>query len=218
MSRPPLFNTFPAAGSRVTTFLLTTVLVSIAANAAPRASPATLDIRHEHEHDHSHHSHHGSGDGTVQVDQPALSDVTVAGPSSSAVTPIPLRPDPHGHSHGSHVAAKVTLDDQSVHQWHHFPPTYLAADFRLDNDSAIFGEEFDETWDPDDASGHKILMIAHIVGMTAAYFGALPISTSSRRKHQAFPLTEDDLQLWLSAPQIIHRIIWPMQLSLSSPF
>jgi len=87
---------------------------------------------------------------------------------------------PDTHSHGTHQAAKVMLNDTDIHHYHHFPPSYLAADFQLDNDSAIFGEEFDATWYPDEASRHKGLMAVHVGGMTLAYFAALPIGESSR--------------------------------------
>ena len=86
------------------------------------------------------------------------------------------RPEPSMHEHGEHEAAKDVLDESDMHnEWHTFPPTYLAADFRLDNDTAIFGEEFDEDWDPDNSSGHKLLMMAHVGAMVAAYFAVLPI-------------------------------------------
>jgi hypothetical protein len=98
--------------------------------------------------------------------------------STTAVKP----PDPHMHSHGSHEAAKVTLNDVDIHTWHDFPPSYLAADFRLTNDSAIFGEVFDEDWDPENASGHKGLMAAHVVAMCLAYFGALPMGELSSQE------------------------------------
>lgn len=80
-----------------------------------------------------------------------------------------------GHDHGSHAAPKDVLDDADIHNWHDFPPSYLAADFRLDNDSAIFGEVFDETWDAEDASGHVGLAMLHAGMELVAYFGILPI-------------------------------------------
>jgi len=98
-------------------------------------------------------------------------------------TTAPLPPDPHGHNHGSHTEPKYVLDDVDIHFWHKFPPSYLAADFRLDNDSAIFGEEFDETWDPDDASGHRGLVILHALGFYTAYFGLMPVGK---------PISEDE--------------------------
>ncbi|EIW68262.1 hypothetical protein TREMEDRAFT_69277 [Tremella mesenterica DSM 1558] len=91
-----------------------------------------------------------------------------------------LPPEPHSHEHGSHKAPKVVLDDVSIHHWHHFPPSYLAADFRLDSDSAIFGEEFDESWDTEQTERHGGLMLVHVASMVIAYFGALPIGLALR--------------------------------------
>ncbi|WVQ95039.1 hypothetical protein IAU59_002131 [Kwoniella sp. CBS 9459] len=87
---------------------------------------------------------------------------------------------PGGHDHGSHTAAKTELDDENIHYWHHFPPTYLAADFKLDNDSAIFGEEFGESWDPEQIESHKGLMAVHVLTYYGAYFGLLPLSLALR--------------------------------------
>lgn len=87
-------------------------------------------------------------------------------------------PDPH--SHGAHNAALEMLNDTEIHRWHHFPPTYLDADFRLDADSAIFGEEFDESWDLEDVESHKGLAFVHAFLMGLAYFGVLPIALALR--------------------------------------
>jgi hypothetical protein len=101
----------------------------------------------------------------------------------------------HHHSHGAHSAPIVALNDTDIHYWHSFPPSYLAADFRLDEDSAIFGEEFPPDWreSGDGAGGEggeeservvrvrgidtgkRGWMVLHVVGMCVAYFGALPI-------------------------------------------
>ena len=89
-------------------------------------------------------------------------------------TTTPWRP-PEGHDHGSHTPPKDILDDEDIHWWHHFPVTYLSADFRLDRDSAIFGEEFPEGWDPEQGQGHRTFMGLHVLGMILAYFGALPL-------------------------------------------
>lgn len=81
-------------------------------------------------------------------------------------------PDPHGHH--SHAPVKEFLNDTEIHLWHKFPPTYLDADFRLTQDSVIFGEELPADW-PGDTPSHPGLMILHVVSMCLAYFGALPI-------------------------------------------
>ncbi|ORX38439.1 hypothetical protein BD324DRAFT_578083 [Kockovaella imperatae] len=85
------------------------------------------------------------------------------------------------HDHGEHQVAGDELDESEIHNaWHSFPPTYLAADFRLNNDTAIFGEEFDAEWDPDEANGHRGLMMLHVLAMIGAYFVALPIVLALR--------------------------------------
>lgn len=81
-------------------------------------------------------------------------------------------PDPHGHH--SHAPVKEFLNDTEIHRWHKFPPTYLDADFRLTQDSVIFGEELPENW-PGDTPSHPGLMILHVAAMCVAYFGALPV-------------------------------------------
>lgn len=83
-------------------------------------------------------------------------------------------PDPHSHSH-SHSAALEILNDTDIHRWHQFPPTYLDADFRLDADSAIFGEEFDDSWNLEEVESHKGLALVHAFLMGLAYFGVLPV-------------------------------------------
>ncbi|WVQ71956.1 hypothetical protein IAR50_001498 [Cryptococcus sp. DSM 104548] len=87
-------------------------------------------------------------------------------------------PDPH--SHGSHQEALTVINDTDIHRWHKFPPTYLDADFRLDADSAIFGEQFDETWNLEEIESHKGLALLHASLMAVAYFGLLPLSLALR--------------------------------------
>ena len=159
------------------------------------STPAPLDALQSRQHDHDHASHDMDMDmaGGDSMDMPEVVDLDPSADASgnpstsssstvathdSAVHSQPSGEDPAGHHHGSHTAPKVVLDDESIHQWHHYPPSYLAADFRLDNDSAIFGEEFDEAWDPAEAGGRKGLMVLHVVGMSLAYFAALPIGES----------------------------------------
>lgn len=104
----------------------------------------------------------------------------------------------HHHSHSAHSAPTVALNDTDIHYWHSFPPSHLAADFRLDEDSAIFGEEFPSDWrvTGDGAGGEggeesesvvrvrgvdtgkRGWMVLHVVAMCVAYFGALPICES----------------------------------------
>lgn len=168
------------------------------------------DDADENEHDHASHgehqhhnedpeenqSHGGTHDHHDVMDMPSGSSApTASAPisSSSAVSPDsaahhdmsePHGPPPdHHHSHGSHAAAKVELNDAEIHYWHSFPPSYLAADFRLTNDSVIFGEELPAEWDPETASGHKGLMVLHVVFMCMAYFAVLPIGMISGFLH-----------------------------------
>jgi hypothetical protein len=189
-------------------FLAAAVLLPAVVTAAGLTSGsvgASL-ARRQHEHEHGHelsggpeHPSSSGGDWDESEDEDvgsptgipmsmsmgtasaALSSTSF---SSSAVSPpassnaVAKPPDPHMHSHGSHAAVKEILDDVGIHRWHDFPPTYLAADFRLTADSAIFGEVFDETWDPENASGHRGLMVIHVAAMILAYFTALPIGES----------------------------------------
>lgn len=84
------------------------------------------------------------------------------------------------HDHGSHAEAPTELNDTYIHSIHYFPPTYLDADFKLNKDSAIFGEDFDESWDEQDVQGHKTLMGLYVLGMGSAYFVILPIALALR--------------------------------------
>ena len=161
----------PAASPFVRTFLLTNTALSIFTNAAPSpVTPAELELRqHDHatEHDHAIHL-------MDDVALPSASSKMLARPKTT-ISPHSSPPSAHGHNHGSHTEPKYILDDVDIHFWHKFPPSYLAADFRLDNNSAIFGEELDETWDPENASGHRGLVLMHALGFYSAYFGLLPI-------------------------------------------
>ena len=124
----------------------------------------------------------------MTVDIPETEDTT-NDQASSEPTPPPHAPAPHsGHNHGSHEAPKEILNEVGIHFWHKFPPTYLDADFKLDKDSAIFGEDFDADWDPEAANGHKVLMLFHVGAMMVAYFVALPICESSRCSSNASTL------------------------------
>ncbi|WRT68496.1 uncharacterized protein IL334_005472 [Kwoniella shivajii] len=191
----------------VTTFLISTVLLSIVLPSTASASPIHHDIINRHEDD-EHGSigmginMHGDEMGddreaykgdTESYDTDKITSSIVSGgensfasssASSSAVSQSPSSKapshPPSGHDHGSHTAAKTVLDDESVHEWHHFPPTYLDVDFKLDNDSAIFGEEFDDTWNPETLESHKRLMMIHTSLFYGAYFGLLPISLALR--------------------------------------
>jgi hypothetical protein len=79
------------------------------------------------------------------------------------------------HHHGSHMPAILKLNDTKIHLKHHFPPSYLAADFKLCQDTAIFGEEFDQTWNKEEIASHKGLMVLHVLGYYGAYFGIMPL-------------------------------------------
>lgn len=154
------------------------------------AAPAGSDVisRQEDEHEHHGHDHHHMPQGDDDAIRPpeiASSIDQASSISTPALSTVPHPPEPDHHSHGSHAAPKAVLDDESIHYWHHFPPSYLAADFKLDKDSAIFGEEFDDEWDPQRASGHRSLMLGHVLAMIGAYFGALPICKSSLESYIA---------------------------------
>lgn len=154
------------------------------------AAPAGSDVisRQEDEHEHHGHDHHHmpqGDDDAIRPPETASSIDQASSISTPALSTVPHPPEPDHHSHGSHAAPKAVLDDESIHYWHHFPPSYLAADFKLDKDSAIFGEEFDDEWDPQRASGHKSLMLGHVLAMIGAYFGALPICKSSLESYIA---------------------------------
>lgn len=175
----------PASSSCVTTFLLTTILLSIVSNATPSGRAGLLDLRDERHHEGHYHDGHASGHEAMVMSESTagVENDDVASTSAVIASPKPtsIHSDPHGgHSHGSHAPAKTVLDDADIHFWHKYPPSYLAADFRLDNDSAIFGEEFDEAWDPNDASGHRGLAILHVLSFYTAYFGFLPITLALR--------------------------------------
>ncbi|KAK8854705.1 hypothetical protein IAR55_003444 [Kwoniella newhampshirensis] len=190
------------------TVLLSIILPSFLVNAAPSpvVSSSRLAIRHEDEDEDDDamdmdmfHSEESEGHThAVVVDVPVAAaddeDLTTENevanntkPSShSHPAPAPAHahdhaevpPDPH--SHGTHTTAMVKLNDTDIHRWHHYPPSYLSADFRLNNDTAIFGEEFDATWNVEEVESHKGLMLVHAVSMISAYFAVLPISLALR--------------------------------------
>lgn len=136
---------------------------------------------------HDHHGGHGA-----EPDSPAVSAVSAAKvfeaaplPATSA-SPSAMPSHGHGHAHGPppahnhnpHAPVKEFLDDVALHELHDFPPTYMDADFRLTNDSVIFGEVFPDDWDPETVASHPGLMFAHVGCMIAAYFALMPISAS----------------------------------------
>ncbi|WVQ80188.1 hypothetical protein IAT38_002293 [Cryptococcus sp. DSM 104549] len=189
----------------VTTFLLAGLLAA----AAPSPVVAALEppiARHEaHEHGEGMMDM-GSAGGEEEAEetQPAPAEMD---PPASSVTghsdlpsPSPSAPahPPHGdhaghadsppdpHAHGSHAAPLDVLNDTDIHRWHKFPPTYLDADFRLDADSAIFGEEFDASWDLSKIESHKGMAGVHAALMMLAYFGVLPISLALRAADHPF--------------------------------
>ena len=149
------------------------------------SAPASSDATHEHHGDDDdetavvgHHHHQSEPRPGVHT---TWQKASAAEAAHYAAT--------HHHAHGSHAPPRVVLNDTLVHHFHTFPPSYLAADFRLDEDSAIFGEEFGEGWtvtaeDAQDGtvagrdSGRMGLMVVHVVAMSLAYFGALPIGMS----------------------------------------
>ncbi|OCF57532.1 cytoplasmic protein [Kwoniella mangroviensis CBS 10435] len=200
-------RTLPVTTFLISIVLLSIVLPSLAnASATPLVGSHALLGRHQgHDDDDVMDMdmdmgimHGDDGEGSVDEEEEhthavmtSTSDIADSAPSSSSAVaststatsnPSHSHSDhpPSPHDHGSHTAPKEKLDDESVHRWHHFPPTYLDADFRLDNDTAIFGEEFDETWDPQEVSSHRGLMAIHALLYYGAYFGLLPISLALR--------------------------------------
>lgn len=149
---------------------------------------ASLNVRHgddenmDMETDHEHEHEHGNGhDATTHSFLTAVPEVATWTASSSAVAQsasVPKHTPHNPHDHHSHAPVKDKLDDADIHYWHKFPPTYMDADFRLTNDSVIFGEDLPADW-PGETPSHPGLMIAHVASMIAAYFAILPISKSS---------------------------------------
>lgn len=154
------------------------------------AAPS-LDLvaRHDHHHDHSHaeDEHLGHIDEMAVAQPSSIATSATPIPSSSSTSSI-VASNPHaqahdhghghGHGHGSHHKPQVELNETDVHHWHHFPPSYLAADFRLSKDQVIFGEELDESWTPENEGGHRMMAFGHAATFILAYFGILPIGES----------------------------------------
>jgi len=109
---------------------------------------------------------------TVQL---AASTAIGAPPAATTSAAAPVRKPHDPHNHNSHAKVKEYLDDEDIHYWHKFPPTYLDADFRLTKDQVIFGEDLPADW-PGDTPSHPGLMITHVGAMMLAYFALLPIS------------------------------------------
>lgn len=184
----------------VTTFLISSVFLSIVLPTRTAASPSpAVDKRLEFllaRHDGEDDSMDMDVDevNASTEDTPAVDDAMASASISSAITSsseastpnssapshehsheshgAEKAPDPHSHSHS---AALEILNDTDIHRWHQFPPTYLDADFRLDADSAIFGEEFDDSWNLEEVESHKGLALVHAFLMGLAYFGVLPV-------------------------------------------
>ncbi len=181
--RSSIFGFWPPASSAcVTIFLLATILLSVVSEAAPSSTFGYIRRRDNAKLEGHHHAH----DHASEFEDMGMASATAAQenddvPTLSAIIAIPSEaPAAHhdangGHSHGSHQPPKTILNDTDIHLWHKYPPSYLAADFRLDKDSAIFGEEFDESWDPNHASSHRALLLLHAGVFYTAYFGLLPI-------------------------------------------
>lgn len=178
---------------RKATFLVVLPLLALAAPRirTPAESGAFLDTRHgDDEHDEamvyadhisamdhddmtSHHTEEHNSEDSIQDHDHLHTSEAPSGSSKADAASAAA----HGasHHHGSHTAPKTELNDADIHYWHSFPPSYLAADFRLDVDTAIFGEEFPEDWVPENAGGRRGLVSLHIASMLVAYFGILPV-------------------------------------------
>lgn len=86
----------------------------------------------------------------------------LAGPSSEAPSLYPR--DEHHHAHG-HSAPLLELNETLILQWHKpTPPSYGTHDFE----------------DPDVTHKYPHLMALHVVFMSLAFFGALPIGACLR--------------------------------------
>lgn len=163
-------------------FVLAALPIAVAvAGSAGAGAGVGLAVRHGDEHEgmgmdmgggdeHGHELEH-------EHEHAAATTTTVPVPSGAPTpSPAPAHEPDHHHHKGP---VKTTLDDADIHHWHKFPPTYLDADFRLTKDQAIFGEDLDDGWDPETVPSHPRLMVAHVVAMMLAYFGALPVCESA---------------------------------------
>jgi hypothetical protein len=157
---------------------LTTLLLSSSVVASPVAVDS-LYLRQDHPgHFHDHDMHNDDVDVDAEVSETSAA-MPMPEASSAVSDPKSSPPDPHGgHSHGSHAAPLTELNDTDIHRWHSYPVSYLAADFRLTQDQAIFGDEFDEEYDPQEASSHLGLAFLHVAIFYTAYFGLLPLCES----------------------------------------
>ncbi|KAL7422561.1 hypothetical protein Q5752_003209 [Cryptotrichosporon argae] len=129
-------------------------------------------------------------DSSVSMGMPDLvSSSAVASSSAASVAPAPshaahahataaVAAAAGGHHHSGPVLS--VLNETRVHAGHAFPPSYLAADFRLTNDSVIFGEVLPADWDADAVASHPGLKLAGTAAFVAAYFGVLPIALALR--------------------------------------
>ena len=156
----------------VVVLLASALVVPVVATPSPFTTAIALQPRHDA---------HDDEDSPTSINDaliPASSSRTASSTSSladSAFSSPPMRMPSSHKSHGSHAAAKLKLNDDEIHWGHDFPPTYLAADLWLTNETAIFGDVFDVTWDPPNERGHGGLMVVHIASLVIAYMGALPV-------------------------------------------
>jgi hypothetical protein len=168
----------------VTFLSLTTTVVGQSSTQA--FSPSNIARQHDHHDAHAQHddtpiptpvTDNQAETETETIDTGITSSAILIKPSTAA--PAHHAHNPHGgHGHGKHHVPQVELNETDVHYWHHFPASYLAADFRLTRDQVIFGEELDDTWEPEEAGGHRKLAFVHAGLFLIAYFGLLPIGKS----------------------------------------
>jgi len=183
----------PKSGLAAYVVLLSSTALALAASS-PRSSSSSDQLLSPSHHDdnHHHHAEHPVPSTSALLSDSYASDVSN---SSSILATIPANGNQsisegyghghdhghgHGHGHGEHHKPQTDLNETDVHYWHHFPASYLAADFRLAKDQVIFGEELDDTWSPEDAGGHRTLVIVHAGLFLVAYFGLLPIGESNQ--------------------------------------
>jgi len=183
----------PKFGPPAYVVLLSSAVLALAAST-PRSTSSSERLLSQPHHDdnHHHHAEHPVPSTSVLQSESYVTDVSN---SSSGLATIPAHGNQsiseahehghdhghgHGHGHGGHHTPQTDLNETDVHYWHHFPASYLAADFRLAKDQVIFGEELDDTWSPEGAGGHRTLVVVHAGLFLVAYFGLLPIGKSNQ--------------------------------------
>ncbi|WVO14412.1 hypothetical protein L204_102045 [Cryptococcus depauperatus] len=174
----------------VTIFLVSTVFLPALVVADPSSLSMTPVLAARHGEEHGDMAMGDPLEPSENVDVDGIGEMLPSAFGSATTMPAPHSPHPHAdhppdpHAHGSHMAAMEMLNDTEIHRLHHFPPTFLDADFRIDRESAIFGEDLAD-WDLEQIESHRGLILTHAVLMGLAYFGLLPISLALRAADHA---------------------------------